>query len=113
MDYQARKVHFARDVHAVFEAPPDEGLLTILHRASGNNFAAWIEGAGVAVEAKGCSLVAFSGLLLHAGGTNRSATPGRVNLAQYTPEPLIDLASGEPRRDAVRLLENGGQVVFA
>ncbi|PSJ40943.1 phytanoyl-CoA dioxygenase family protein [Allosphingosinicella deserti] len=89
------------------------GLLPHTRRAGSNDLAASPPDAGVAIEAKAGTVVAFSSLLLHASGTNRSAAPRRVYLAQYTPEPLLNPASGEPRRNAVRLLAHGRQVAFA
>lgn len=57
------------------------------------------------------SIVAFSSLLLHATGANRSERPRRVYLAQYTPRPLLN-ADGHLRRDAIAFLRDGKQVTF-
>src|SRR3569832_569006 len=47
------------------------------------------ETEGVIVEAKAGDIVAFSSLLLHATGANRTDRPRRVYLAQYTPEAML------------------------
>ncbi|MFY9351251.1 MAG: phytanoyl-CoA dioxygenase family protein [Sphingobium sp.] len=57
------------------------------------------------------SIVAFSSLLLHATGANRSDRPRRVYLAQYTPRPLLN-ADGHLRRNAIAFLRDGRQVTF-
>lgn len=66
---------------------------------------------GVAIEAPAGSIVAFSSLLLHATGANRSHRARRVYLAQYTPRPLLN-ADGHLRRNAIALLRGGEQVTF-
>lgn len=58
------------------------------------------------------SIVAFSSLLLHATGANRSDQARRVYLAQYTPRPLLD-GDGHLRRNAIAFLRDGKQVTFA
>jgi ectoine hydroxylase-related dioxygenase (phytanoyl-CoA dioxygenase family) len=68
---------------------------------------------GVMVEAPAGSVVAFSSRLLHASGANRTNTLRRVYLAQYTPQPLLDSATGQPRRNAIPLLRNGARQVGA
>lgn len=66
---------------------------------------------GVAVTVPAGSIVAFSSLLLHATGANRSERARRVYLAQYTPRPLLN-ADGHLRRNAIALLRGGKQVNF-
>jgi ectoine hydroxylase-related dioxygenase (phytanoyl-CoA dioxygenase family) len=67
------------------------------------------EGVSLAVPAG--SIVAFSSLLLHATGANRSAYPRRVYLAQYTPRPLLNV-DGHLRRNAIAFLRDGDQATF-
>ncbi len=71
------------------------------------------EAEGVIVEVPAGSVVAFSSLLLHATGANRSDRPRRVYLAQYTPEAMLDPGTRHLRRNAIRLLQDGKQVTFA
>lgn len=66
---------------------------------------------GVAVEVPAGSIVAFSSLLLHATGANRSDRSRRVYLAQYTPRPLLNM-DGHLRRNAIAFLRDGEQVTF-
>ena len=70
------------------------------------------EAEGVVVEAKAGDVVAFSSLLLHATGANRSSKPRRVYLAQYTPEVMLDPGTRRLRRNAIPLLLDGVQVTF-
>ena len=65
------------------------------------------EAEGVIVEAKAGDVVAFSSLLLHATGANRSDRPRRVYLAQYTPEAMLDPGTKHLRRNAIPVLRNG------
>jgi ectoine hydroxylase-related dioxygenase (phytanoyl-CoA dioxygenase family) len=82
-------------------------------RLAGSNDLAVAEQEGVAIEAKAGSIVAFSSLLLHATGANRSARPRRVYLAQYSPEVILDPGTRQLRRNAIPILRHGGQVTFA
>jgi len=88
------------------------GLRPHQRQAESNDLVAAVEGEGIAIEAPAGSVVAFSSLLLHATGANHSDRPRRVYLAQYTPEPMLDPASGHLRRNAIRLLASGEQVTF-
>lgn len=67
---------------------------------------------GIVVEAKAGSIVAFSSLLLHATGANRTDRPRRVYLAQYTPEAMLNPGTKQLRRNAIALLQDGAQVTF-
>ena len=78
-----------------------------------NDLAATPDEAGVAIEAKAGSIVAFSSLLLHATGANRSDRARRVYLAQYSPEVILDPGTRQLRRNAIPLLRRGAQVSFA
>jgi hypothetical protein len=71
------------------------------------------EEEGMMLEVAAGSIVAFSSLLLHATGANRSNRPRRVYLAQYTSEAMLDPGSRQLRRNAIRLLQDGRQVTFA
>jgi hypothetical protein len=70
------------------------------------------ETEGVIVEAKAGDIVAFSSLLLHATGANRTDRARRVYLAQYTPEAMLNPGTKQLRRNAIALLQGGAQVTF-
>jgi len=88
----------------------------ILHhdRQPGSNdlVGAPAETEGVIVEAKAGDIVAFSSLLLHATGANRTDRARRVYLAQYTPEAMLNPGTKQLRRNAIALLQGGAQVTF-
>lgn len=67
---------------------------------------------GVVVEAKAGDIVAFSSLLLHATGANRTERPRRVYLAQYTSEAMLNPGTKQLRRNAIPLLQGGDQVTL-
>ncbi len=71
------------------------------------------EGAAVTIAARAGDVVAFSSLVLHATGANRTANLRRVYLAQYTAEAMLDPGTRHLRRNAVPLLRDGRQVTFA
>ncbi|WP_156678565.1 phytanoyl-CoA dioxygenase family protein [Sphingomonas profundi] len=77
------------------------------------DLAAEADGEGVVVAARAGSVVAFSSLLLHATGANRSTAPRRVYLAQYTAEAMLDPGTRHLRRNAVAFLRDGAQVTVA
>ena len=64
-------------------------------------------------EIEAGSIVAFSSLLLHATGANRSDRARRVYLAQYSPEVILDPGTRQLRRNAIALLRANVQVTFA
>jgi hypothetical protein len=70
------------------------------------------EAEGIIVEAKAGDIVAFSSLLLHATGANRTDRARRVYLAQYTPEAMLNPGTKQLRRNAIALLQGGAQVTF-
>jgi hypothetical protein len=70
------------------------------------------EAEGIIVEARAGDIVAFSSLLLHATGANRTDRPRRVYLAQYTPEAMLNPGTKQLRRNAIALLQGGAQVTF-
>lgn len=70
------------------------------------------EAEGLIVEAKAGDIVAFSSLLLHATGANRTDRPRRVYLAQYTREAMLNPGTKQLRRNAIALLQDGAQVTF-
>lgn len=55
---------------------------------------------GVAATCPAGSLVAFSSTTLHCSGPNVSDNTRRAYLAQFSPEPIIDPATGAPRNFA-------------
>jgi len=55
---------------------------------------------GNAVECPAGSVVAFSSLTLHCSGENTTDAPRRAFIAQYSPEVIIDPATGAPKRYA-------------
>ena len=89
------------------------GIVPHARLAGSNDLAATPEEEGVAIEAKAGSIVAFSSLLLHATGANRSDRARRVYLAQYSPEVILDPGTRQLRRNAIPLLRGGAQVSFA
>lgn len=99
-----------------FSAAPAsrEGILPHARQPDSNDLVGWTgdEGA-VTVEASAGSVVAFSSLLLHATGANRSPAMRRVYLAQYTAEPMLERDGRHLRRNAVAFLRGGEQVTFA
>lgn len=58
---------------------------------------------GKAMVAKAGTLVTFSSLTLHRSGANTTGAPRRAYLAQYSAEPIIDPATGNPKRFATPL----------
>lgn len=89
------------------------GIVAHERLAGSNDLAATPEEEGVAIEARAGSIVAFSSLLLHATGANRSDRPRRVYLAQYSPEVILDPGTRQLRRNAIPLVRHGAQVTFA
>jgi hypothetical protein len=67
----------------------------------------------ITVEVPAGSIVAFSSLLLHTTGANRTDDMRRVYLAQYTPEAMLDPGTRHLRRNAIPLLRGGKQVTFS
>jgi ectoine hydroxylase-related dioxygenase (phytanoyl-CoA dioxygenase family) len=61
------------------------------------------EDPGLPMTASAGSVVTFSSLTLHRSGENRTTKPRRAYLAQYSPEPIIDPATGQPKRFALPL----------
>lgn len=55
---------------------------------------------GTPVECPAGSVVAFSSLTLHRSGENVTDAPRRAFIAQYSPEAIIDPATGAPKRYA-------------
>jgi ectoine hydroxylase-related dioxygenase (phytanoyl-CoA dioxygenase family) len=79
-----------------------------------NDLIGWKSDEGaVTVEARAGSVVAFSSLLLHATGENRTERMRRVYLAQYTAEPMLEKNRRHLRRNAIALVRGGEQVTFA
>lgn len=88
------------------------GIRPHLRDEDSNDLAIATTDEGVTIAAKAGSVVAFSSLLLHATGANRSAAPRRVYLAQYTAEAMLDPGTRQLRRNAIAFLANGKQVTF-
>lgn len=55
---------------------------------------------GLPMTCKAGTIVAFSSLTLHRSGANSTPRQRRAFLAQYSAEPLLDPATGAPRRFA-------------
>jgi ectoine hydroxylase-related dioxygenase (phytanoyl-CoA dioxygenase family) len=58
---------------------------------------------GVAAILRAGSLVIFSSTTLHRSGPNTTAHARRAYLCQYSPEPIIDPATGAPKHFAIAL----------
>jgi ectoine hydroxylase-related dioxygenase (phytanoyl-CoA dioxygenase family) len=90
------------------------GLVPHVRRAGSNDLSVEVDEAeSVAIEVPAGSVVAFTSRTLHATGANRTATPRRVYLAQYTPEVMLNPGTRQLRRNAIPLLQRGQQVTFA
>lgn len=88
------------------------GIIAHERLAGSNDLAVTPESEGVTIEAKAGSIVAFSSLLLHATGANRTDRARRVYLAQYTAEAMLNPGTRQLRRNAIPLVQNGRQVTF-
>ena len=55
---------------------------------------------GIAVPCPAGTIVAFSSLTLHRSGANTTDRPRRAYVCQYSPEPIIDPATGQRRHFA-------------
>ena len=55
---------------------------------------------GIAIECPAGTIVAFSSLTLHRSGANTTDRRRRAYICQYSPEPIIDPATGRPRHFA-------------
>lgn len=89
-----------------------QGIVPHVRDATNADLAVPVEEEGLPLEVPAGSIVAFSSLLLHATGPNRTDRPRRVYLAQYTPLPMLN-ADGHLRRNAIPLLRGGVQASFA
>lgn len=58
---------------------------------------------GIAATVPAGSMVAFSSLTLHRSSANTTSRPRRAYLAQYSPGPIVDPQSGQPKIFAVPL----------
>ena len=58
---------------------------------------------GLAMTCKAGTVVIFSSLTLHRSGANSTGKPRRAYIAQYSPEPIIDPATGQPKNFATPL----------
>lgn len=91
-----------------------DGVVPHVRQPGSNDLLGWQgEDQGVVVEAPAGSVVAFSSLLLHASGPNRTNSMRRAYLAQYSTEVILNPGTRQLRRDAIPLLRNGTQVTFA
>ena len=89
------------------------GILPHVRQAGSNDLVGpAAESQALMIEARAGDVVAFSSLLLHASGANRSDRPRRVYLAQYTAEPMLDRDTRQLRRNAIALVRHGTQVTF-
>jgi ectoine hydroxylase-related dioxygenase (phytanoyl-CoA dioxygenase family) len=84
------------------------GILPHQRQAQTNDLVGWTDAAGaVTIEAPAGSIVAFSSLLLHSTGANRTDRLRRVYLAQYTSEAMLNPGTRQLRNNAVPLLLKG------
>ena len=103
---------------AIDDITPENGPLSVLPRnlrtQCGIEPHVWDEQAkeyvgysgdepGVGAVVPRGSVVLFSSLTLHRSSPNTSAAPRRAYLAQYSNGPVIDPATGQPKRFATRL----------
>ncbi len=58
------------------------------------------EDSGTAMTCPAGTIVAFSSLTLHRSGANTTGKPRRAYVCQYSVEPIIDPATGAPKRFA-------------
>ena len=56
------------------------------------------EDPGVAMACESGSVIGFSSLTLHRSGANTTEFPRRAYICQYSPEPIIDPATGDLKR---------------
>ncbi len=59
---------------------------------------------GIALECPAGTVIAFSSLTLHRSGANFTDRRRRAYICQYSPEPIIDPATGQPRHFAKPLV---------
>jgi len=59
---------------------------------------------GIAIECPTGTILAFSSLTLHRSGANTTDNRRRAYICQYSPEPMIDPATGQPRHFAKPLI---------
>lgn len=91
-----------------------DGILPHERQAGTNDLVGWpADEPGVVVEVPAGSIVAFSSLLLHTTGANRTDAMRRVYLAQYSPEPMLQRDGRHLRRDAIPFLRGGRQLTYA
>jgi ectoine hydroxylase-related dioxygenase (phytanoyl-CoA dioxygenase family) len=91
-----------------------EAILPHVRQPGTNDLVGWPgDDQGVAIEVAAGSVVAFSSLLLHATGANRTPDMRRVYLAQYSPEVILNPGTRQLRRNAIPLLQDDRQVTFA
>jgi ectoine hydroxylase-related dioxygenase (phytanoyl-CoA dioxygenase family) len=93
-----------------FSRVPDSGRGILPHQrqAQTNDLVGWTDDSGaVTLEVPAGSIVAFSSLLLHATGANRTDKLRRVYLAQYTREVMLNPGTRQLRNNAVPLLLKG------
>ena len=99
-----------------FDTLPESQRRIFPHRRQpgSNDLVGWDgDDAGTLLDVAAGSVVAFSSLLLHATGANRSPHLRRVYLAQYTPEVILNPGTRQLRRDAIPFLDEGRQVTLA
>jgi len=89
-------------------------VLPHLRQTGSNDLLGWAGSeTGTMIEVTAGSIVAFSSLLLHATGENRTPHLRRVYLAQYSAEVILNPGTKQLRRDAIPFLKNGSQVTLA
>jgi hypothetical protein len=91
-----------------------KGILPHQRQPQTNDLVGWTDDSGaVTIEAPAGSIVAFSSLLLHSTGANRTDRLRRVYLAQYTREVMLNPGTRHLRNNAVPLLRNGELATIA
>lgn len=55
---------------------------------------------GVAMDCPAGTIVAFSSMTMHRSGPNTTGQPRRAYICQYSPEPILDPATGMPKHFA-------------
>ena len=99
-----------------FSAVPQSraGILPHERQPGTNDLVGWTGDTGaLTIEAEAGSIVAFSSLILHATGANRTTRLRRVYLAQYTSEAMLNPGTRDLRNDAVPVLSHGERATVA
>jgi ectoine hydroxylase-related dioxygenase (phytanoyl-CoA dioxygenase family) len=66
---------------------------------------------GIPAAVPAGSVVVFSSVTFHRSGPNTTPSPRRAHIVQFSPEPIVDPANGQPVHLATPFLDNGRRVV--